>query len=87
MMKKGMKFADFRVKEFVNVGEEALESKIAFSEKELIEKNLEILCKGLVDSDLIEVVRVKDVEKYKCKSLKSSIEFALPNNPIVIIDF
>ena len=86
-MKKGMKFADFRVKEFINIGEEALDSKIAFSEKELIEKNLEILCKGLVDSDLIEIVKVEDVDKYKLKSLKNSVEFALPGNPIVIIDF
>ena len=53
IMKKAMAFASFKIKEYDVIGKDALSQDIMFEEKDLIEKNLNIICKEVIDPSKI----------------------------------
>lgn len=48
-LKKGMSFASFKLKEFKELGDEALDEKTEFSEYDLLTNNIYMICKGVID--------------------------------------
>ena len=56
-----MAFASHKIKEYSVIGKDALGQSIMFDEKELIEKNLNVICKEVIDPSKIEVVYSSEV--------------------------
>lgn len=61
--------------------------KAEFSEHELLSKNLDRVCKGLIDLNQVEIVKACDADNSPCKNVKNSKENTLPRKPLIIIDF
>ena len=48
-----MAFASFKIKEFDTIGKDAMAGEILFDEKELINQNLNVICKEVIDPSKI----------------------------------
>jgi leucyl-tRNA synthetase len=86
LVKKAMAFASFRQKEFQQFGWEVYESEVLFNEKNLIQDNINVFCKEIVDTNLIKIISVIEADQCDNKSVKSSLESCLPGKPLFIID-
>lgn len=82
-----MSFANFKMEELNEIGIQALEDKVEFSEFSLLTENLERVCKGIVGLEMVKVVQAKDCSQSEVQSVKNSQDNVRPRNPIITIDF
>jgi hypothetical protein len=56
MFKKAMSFASFKIKEFEQFGDQALEESSPFDEMDILRQNIEILVKDSFDQNDLEII-------------------------------
>ena len=82
-----MAFAKFKLDEFEELGQEALDEKVEFSEFDLLTSNLDRVSKGTIENSMVEIILAKDCDKCELKTVKQSKDHVRPRNPIIVIDF
>lgn len=87
LMKKSMEFASFKLKEYQNGDKEAFNEENQVNEQKLIEDNINLVCKEVIDVAMLEILTEEDANKCSAKMVKKSAGNVLPGSPIVVIDF
>ena len=83
-LKRNISFASFKIKEYEISGIETLNSELKFNEKLLLKNNLELLCKDIIDINLIKIKELSQISEDD--NIQKKIKNCLPQKPVIIIN-
>ena len=85
--KKAFEFASFKIKEYAELGHDALSHEITFDEESSIKKHVDLILKDSVDVGEVVVIEAEEAAKSTDKNINQNVENCRPGNPIIAFEF